>query len=230
MRSATQLFGDAWKVLVANIQVFFLLSVSAAVIITVTMLVLGVEPVQLENEGIPEMNELLFMFCAGIISVITNIAIIKAVAEPSNTQLASLYQFSLSQFPSYLWVTILLAISIVVGFVLLIIPGIFLLVALAFAPLIVVLEGVRGSQALKQSYQYVKGRWFAVFGRYVFLLFMGLLIMLVADTFFGSFERLVDTYAYTFIIGALGVLVTCFTTAFTYHLYTDLKNLTALPE
>lgn len=64
-----------------------------------------------------------------------------------------------------LWVGILQALILVAGFVLLVIPGIYLAIALTFSQIILVSQGTRGIAALQASRELVKGRWWPTFGR-----------------------------------------------------------------
>lgn len=66
-----------------------------------------------------------------------------------------------------LWISILSAIGIGIGLFLLIIPGIWLGVAISFASYLMFEENVRGVAALKASMALVKGRWWSVVWRYV---------------------------------------------------------------
>jgi hypothetical protein len=210
---------------VTNIRTFGPLSLITSILITAIMFVLGLEPLELENEGLPSAYEIVFIIASVVVTMLTSIAIIKTVADPMENDLTDLYRFAVRTFPAYVWVSILMGLSIMIGFVLFIVPGIYLLISFAFAALIVVLEGAGGVEALKRSRAYVKGYWFNVFRRYAFLLFVGLSMLLVLEIFFGStLKAFENSYWYSVLMGTLGTLVTCFTTSYTYLMYTDLKN------
>ena len=66
---------------------------------------------------------------------------------------------------SYLLVTILAGLATLGGSAIFLFPGIWLGVALSFALFILVENDVRGTQALAQSADLVKGRWWATFVR-----------------------------------------------------------------
>ena len=66
---------------------------------------------------------------------------------------------------SYLWLLFLSTLLIMLGLVVLIIPGIILFVRYVFGDFVLLCEGKKGYEALKQSARYVEGRWFSVFGR-----------------------------------------------------------------
>ena len=73
-------------------------------------------------------------------------------------------RFGFTRIHSLLWVSILIAIVVVVGLVLLIVPGIYLGVAFAVVIPALMLENHRGTAALRRSFRLVKGRWWPSFG------------------------------------------------------------------
>lgn len=66
--------------------------------------------------------------------------------------------------PSW-WISILSFFIIAGAFLLLVIPGIYFAIALHFATIILVDQGIHGLQALAASRALVKGRWWPTFGR-----------------------------------------------------------------
>lgn len=74
------------------------------------------------------------------------------------------YRFGLSRFWSLLWIGILIALSLVAGFILLIVPGFIVLTRLTCVVPALVVEGKRGGAALRRSWDLVKGRGWPVFG------------------------------------------------------------------
>lgn len=67
-------------------------------------------------------------------------------------------------FPQLLALTVVKSLIVGVGFLLLVLPGIYLCVLLAFADLFVVTENKSFVDALKASRDLVHGSWFRVFG------------------------------------------------------------------
>jgi len=70
---------------------------------------------------------------------------------------------SLKDVLSIIWISFLLTILLVPAFIFLIIPGIWLSIALCMSVPIYLKEGMSGWQAIKHSYQLTKGRWWATF-------------------------------------------------------------------
>jgi hypothetical protein len=66
-----------------------------------------------------------------------------------------------------IWVSFLVSISLLGGFMLLIIPGLLLIIYLAFSRYALAIDGLRGSAALKASWNAVSGRFWQVLARIV---------------------------------------------------------------
>ena len=89
------------------------------------------------------------------------------------------YKATIGWFWPFVWVVILQALAVMGAFVMLIIPGIWLGIALSFTAFIFVIEGRRGIDALRQSKDYVKGYWWAVLGRSLLLELVYLVALIV---------------------------------------------------
>jgi hypothetical protein len=102
-------------------------------------------------------------------------------AEGETKGVSETYKNSRRWLIPYLWVSILSSILIVLGTVVLIIPGIILGVWFSVATYIVVAENQSGVAALKSSKNYVKGRWSKVFWRWIVILLVGLTASIVTS-------------------------------------------------
>jgi hypothetical protein len=110
-----------------------------------------------------------------------------------------------------------------IGFVLLIIPGVYLFVALAFAIPVLMLEGLRGMTAISRSMSLVSGRWWPTFGR----LLVGLILYIVAIFLVGVIGSAIthgvsSVSLYLIINGIVGIVVSVFIAPF----YAALVNVT----
>lgn len=97
-------------------------------------------------------------------------AAFKAVADAylgEKPSIGDSLRFAGRRLHSLLWLSILYALILVVGFVALVIPGIYLMVALSVSVPVLILEGLKGSKALGRSRDLVKGRWWPTFGAYI---------------------------------------------------------------
>lgn len=71
------------------------------------------------------------------------------------------------QLLSFIWVSILVALMIGLGFILFVVPALIFGIWYAFASNHLIVDGVRGSAALKKSKALVTGRWWSVLFRVV---------------------------------------------------------------
>jgi hypothetical protein len=102
-----------------------------------------------------------------IISAILQAALLRGAAQGTigdPVDINTSYRWGLSRFGSVLLVSILVGLSVAIGFILLIIPGIFLLVMLAVSVPAVVVENKRGTDAMRRSWDLVKGHFWHVLG------------------------------------------------------------------
>ncbi len=128
-----------------------------------------------------------------------------------------------------IWVSILTGLAILVGSILLIIPGIIFWVWFAFSHYIVILENKRGTEALKASKKMVEGRWFGIFWRlfapgFVFVLLM-VILQAVVTLPFGDL-RLTEfgLIVMALLSSAASLLVTPLSTAALTILYLEAKK------
>lgn len=125
-------------------------------------------------------------------------------------------------FWAYLWIGILTVCATLGGFILLVIPGIWIGTAIAFAPFLLLDKNLRGTQSLSESIALVKSRWWAVFGRQIlvglvgFSLYMG--IGIISSLIGGILSGLLDQVmtfngvstgmiVYTVLVQAASVLI-----------------------
>ena len=171
----------------------------------------------------------LFVILMVVTGILSMIAMIRVAAEPTRYQsVVDAFMDAWGLFFPTLVAGILVALIVVAGFVLLIIPGIILAVWLLFTQYIVVLEGKRGPDALKASVAYVKGNWWAVFVRLILMVLLviaasiviGFVLSIVLGiTGFGMHTGLKNA------VGALmGAVLTPFANVYMYLMYADLKR------
>lgn len=110
------------------------------------------------------------------------------------------------------------------GAILVIILTLWQSIRLTFASYAVVLSGQRGRAALQTSRELVRGRWWPVFGR---LLFIGLCYMIVAAIFSPLGKVNVQFGALVSIL--IGVVFSPLATVYVYHLYTGAQTPSSHP-
>jgi len=112
------------------------------------------------------------------------------------------YRFGLARFWSIVLVGVLSALAIAVGFILLIVPGFIVLTFLSCGIPALVIEDKRGREALRRSWNLVRGFGWHVFGT-----------IIVAALINGVFSALLtapfgDNYAARSIVGAIASVIT----------------------
>ena len=126
----------------------------------------------------------------------------------------------LGTFGMLLVANILAAIIIGIGFILLVIPGIYLLVRFAFVSPAVVLERKGPGEALSRSAELVRGSWWRVFG-------IGLLVFILVAVANGVLGGVLVVLLSPRIANAVGVLVSILVQPFAMSalvlLYYDLR-------
>jgi hypothetical protein len=90
--------------------------------------------------------------------------------------------FAAERLAPLVWLALISAVLLTIGFVLLIIPGIYLTVVWVVAVPVLMFEGIGGYGALRRSRELVTGRWWATFGA----LLIGLICIIVAGIVVGA--------------------------------------------
>jgi hypothetical protein len=94
------------------------------------------------------------------------VAMIEAVLDRSvKPSWERCYRASWSKVAPFSWVCILYMVALSGGFFFFLLPGVFLAVALALAPLVCVAERAGAMDSLSQSLELSRGRWWPLFGR-----------------------------------------------------------------
>lgn len=127
-------------------------------------------------------------------------------------------------FWRFLGLSVLSGLIFIVGFLLFVIPGVILLIYLAFTAWVLIFEEKGVVESIKGSAGLVKGYWWAVLGR--FLAVYGVFYLIVALP-----EALIDSPQFaefwSFVIQAISFVLTPFFLAFSYLIYKDLVKIKA---
>lgn len=137
----------------------------------------------------------------------SRVALFLLVTE-ENSEFKKSLKNSWHKLGSFFWVTLLAGLATLGGLILFIIPGIIFAVWFTFSVYVFILEGSKGTAALKRSKQLVSGLWWPIFGRVVAVGIISILI--------------------SWIKGVGPIINIFFTTPFiivyTYMLYQDVKR------
>lgn len=225
MRSISTLFNDAFNLVAQNLNLFI-----GIYAIPIVVMIIG-DQLLLDAERGGTVSGVAFGFAIVtlVVGILGTAALTKAVMNPEETTIGSAYAFARKYFWSYLLVSILAGLAVFGGLLLLVIPAIIFAVWFSLALYVLLAEDTRGIAALKASREYVRGHWWAVFGRFVLFGVMVLVcffvVMLAAGLIVGAFlPDFSDTLA--FFVGYLfNLFLTPFSAAFGYFIYKDLKAL-----
>ncbi len=110
------------------------------------------------------------------------------------------------------------------GIYALLIPGIYFSVIFAFVQYIVVVDGLKGKEALKRNYMMVKGRFWPVFFRFIAISIisyaLSFVLQLVAD----------DNSFLVILLTIFNIFVNLFTAAYCFVLFQKVKQLPLYPR
>jgi hypothetical protein len=188
---------------------------------TVSSLDIGTTNTQTAEETLDELNQYLGGLVLGTLLqvlavLLASAACFRAIAQSylgEDADWRSSLSYAVRRAPSLLWLTVLYGLGVLVGFIFVIAPGVWLYIAWAFATPILLTEGIKGRRALGRSYGLVKGRWWRTFGvialGFILASIVGSLVQFLffAGIFFDSDnDALVLTLSA--ISGVVGLLIT----------------------
>jgi hypothetical protein len=116
-----------------------------------------------------------------------------------------------------LWLTIVMIVGLIAGFIALVIPGIWLAIAWSLAYPVMLVEGTGGVAALRRSFALTSGRWWATLGRLlVAYILVTVLTTVVTLVFLLPAELLIDDTSFGALVleSAASFLVSLLTTPF----------------
>jgi hypothetical protein len=178
LRSVGSLFSDAWKLYKERWSVLV-----EIVLLPTLIVILGVVLIAFDLGSLFGAIGGLILFAGWVTFMYSILPVIYAVHH--GTGVDASYKATIGWFWAYIWVVILQILALLGGFVMLIIPGLWLGTALAFTTYIFVIEGRHGIDALRQSKDYVKGYWWAVLGRILLLALIYIVAMAIIQIPFG---------------------------------------------
>lgn len=123
---------------------------------------------------------------------------------------------------SYFWVLLLTGFITAGGFFLLIVPGIIFMVWFSLAIFVLIVEDLKGMNALLKSKEYVRGKWTAVFWRFLFIGVLSLIVSLVMGFILNFFKIPFSTEISNFIVG---VFLTPLVVSYSFLVFSNLKTL-----
>lgn len=139
--------------------------------------------------------------------------VIFGTGEGTTETIGEAVTYGFKNFFSYLFIGLMAGLVVVVGLILLLIPGIYLIILFSLISAVYIVEGQRGIAVLKRSSALVKGYFWAVFGRIIVL---SLATSFLVALFFGNSP---------IISNLVTAFVAPFSAAYTYLIYKNLKTI-----
>lgn len=213
-------------------SVFF--SVTAVVNVPVILLVDGMWNRQLADgasaQGPPAAQvasvALSAIVVPGLVTAL-HVRIVQGLSAGEEPQVGGAFRAIRTAAGPALGATALFAIATAIGLFALVLPGIYLLVRLYFAPQFAVVDGRRGSAALTASGELVRGRWPLVAGNLLAMAVIGFLIAAVPAQLFAHADN--AGFAYIVIQAVLGTIVVSLGALFGTLLFFSLRATPAPP-
>jgi hypothetical protein len=168
-RDVGALFRESLRVFFAHAWLFILLSAAVVIPVEVAVEGIGLEMLTSSYDDSPPLAESAVPTVVGFLvmtPIITAICIyaLHSIAEGQNPSPGRVLVAGFEAFTPLFGAVVLAAIGIALGFIVLILPGVYLAVRWYFVPQAVVIGGARGPDALTRSSQIVQGFWWRTFG------------------------------------------------------------------
>lgn len=138
------------------------------------------------------------MLLSAVINMLGTISVLYMVIDPTITPTTALKRAN-SEVGSWFWIQALVGTATLLGFILLIIPGIYVAVLYSFAVLVFFHEKIKGTAALTKSAEYVRGRWWSIAWRFIVLSFALFLVQIVVTAISALLGFFVDLSLATII-------------------------------
>ncbi|MHB8903701.1 MAG: hypothetical protein ACYC40_01175 [Patescibacteria group bacterium] len=129
-------------------------------------------------------------------------------------------------FWSYLWLSVLTTIFILLWTLLLIIPGLIFSIFYSFAVYAFFFEDLKGMAAIKRSISLVKNYWWAVFGRFIVIAFLlWIFTMIISIPLHFTDDKSIFFSAWNSVVQIINFLIGPISLLYFYQIYQDLVKI-----
>ncbi len=221
--SSWTLYKSSWKLLVWLILLPILVTIAIVVIIGIIIAtILAVSNGQITADRIPLLipPALVAVVILMIVNSMGQIALIKAIVLDGKAKTNELIKTSWGLAGRFILLQLLVGLVILLGLVLLIIPGIIFSIWFMFSSYVLVTENIGGIAALKRSRSYAKGKFWGILGRVSLLTLVILLISWITSLSDNQAISIIIQLVTTFIIAPIA-------TIYTFKLYQGAKASTS---
>ena len=168
-RDVGGLYRDSLRVFLRHAWLFILLSAAVVIPVEVAVEGIGLEMLTSSYDESPPLVEsavptvVSFLVMTPIITAICIYAL-HSIAEGVRPSPGQVFVAGFEAFTPLFGAVLLAALGIALGFLALVVPGVYLAVRWYFVPQAVVIEGARGAGALSRSGEVVQGFWWRTLG------------------------------------------------------------------
>lgn len=221
LSSPIKLLQKSWKDYKANAKTFTLILIFPAILELIlryiTIPVLKPETVNNMSSITPFLPIILIGLLLVYIPILfwSNTTLYLCIVEKSSDWRRS-YRKALNKIIPFFLINLLTVLLVLGGLVLFIIPGIILSVWLGLAPFVYFEQNKEGFNALAKSKEYIKGYWWSVFLRSLFILLVSLMVTIL----FGLITEVLRIPNSQSIIA---IALTPITILYNFELYRELK-------
>ena len=206
-----QLFADSWDLYKQRLLVLLTLFAIPYVFLLIGQL--------LSAAGNTILGSILMLICI-LFLIPTVAAVVFSISK--GTGVFDSFRQGIRLFFPLLWVGILLEFVAMGGVIMFIIPALMMMIWFSLSIFTLVIENKRGLNALLQSHEYVRGYWWAIFGRLLLvyaIIFVPIFVLQLLVSL--ALGKTAGTIAYFL----LTILLTPFSLAYCYKIYKSLTTL-----
>ncbi len=220
MRNPIQLLKDSSNIFFGN-PFLFIGIVAVPMILSVIATLF--EPIQ-DTAVVSVFDWMLFgllMLVTSVVNIFMGAALVLAIDNP-NLTISSAYGKAKGFFWRYIGLSILMTVVLTIAYLLLIIPGIILSVWFLFAAFVLILENTPIIDSMRRSREYVKGKWWGVFGRSIagsVIIFLLMIVVMGIAAILPGGEMTINITA-----TAISMLVAPIMVGYMYLMYKDSKG------
>lgn len=176
--NSTTLLNQAWEIYKKQFKIFSGIMIPPVIVYLLASLfsvsgisLLNSNSTILEIFGIIVLVLSLVLVLGGIlIQLWSHTALLCAIKNrKEDIDIKESYKRGWNKIISYFWISFLSGLIISGGFILFFIPGLIFLIWFILAQFILIYEGKKGWSALMSSREYIKGNWWMVFWRFLFI-------------------------------------------------------------
>ena len=211
---------NAWSLYKNRFWIFIFLSLVPVLLLVILGLILLISTELISSPLIAVAILLILLVPFIIISIKSIAALMFAVAAPQLIGFWEAFRISKGKVISLaFWVTFLMSLVTMGGFVMLIVPGFIFLAWFSLSQFVFVVEGHKGLNALLRSKEYVSGNWGKVFLRLIGVIAISIVIYLLIDVVIGPSSKL----AAEIVSQLFSLLLTPLWFAYIFSIYQSLR-------